>query len=143
MVKDVYTLRRIKAPGGDVLEWFSQHGLRVLRVPDARPGEDATIKMSTNWAPKYVDAFFRSLFPQVFEWLDLVFPLADDTQFHWILLGKAGHNIHLVTSSPPDGDLISMNKGPPGQGNLHHICRLGKSSIIILGPHLILTDCSF
>ncbi|TEB18806.1 hypothetical protein FA13DRAFT_1802990 [Coprinellus micaceus] len=68
------------------------------------------LEFKVGWGPTEVDAWFRTLFPQQFEWLDR-FGTPEPGRFHWMLAGKEYRRVYLYTGPTHDGAALAQLRG--------------------------------
>ncbi|KDQ64004.1 hypothetical protein JAAARDRAFT_187389 [Jaapia argillacea MUCL 33604] len=109
---DVIRLNDQKAPTPGKIQELLDHGLAVLD-PDTNGGDDGKSKYYyfTNWTHSDFNAWFRRLFPRLFEYLDTV--LRDMEGPKWRLLTKDRVYLDVVMVDKPLVKEFTLHKGRP------------------------------
>lgn len=82
------------------------------------PEEEEPLTFKSSWDIEKIDLWLRKLFPEVFEWLDIRYPLERLDEFHWHILAKEHQKLSVfkkISNVPIDGKDLEKLKGPAAQ----------------------------
>ncbi len=130
-----------KTPSAEEIETYHTLGLAAL----AR--EEVNIEYSKDWDMEDIDRWIRSLFPKVFQWLDIRWGVPDSGEIHWVLLQRSRQKLFTLTRPQMSGEDLHNAKGSPGRAWRDHAIYIGTpqclcDSHIPDGVHLSTTSCN-
>ncbi len=115
-MKDEGCLVRPAAPRGpQAMEYLVGQQLAIIR--DEADEEDP-LTFKSSWDTEKIDGWLRKLFPEVFKWLDIRYPLEKPDQYHWCILAKERQTLTVfkkIPNGPIDGKDLEKLKGPAAQ----------------------------
>ncbi|KAJ7626131.1 hypothetical protein FB45DRAFT_75529 [Roridomyces roridus] len=107
-------LRRNRPPTPAEIERRRKFGLTIFRTQE-RP-----LRFSTEWSEQNVAEWLRKHLPDLFEFLDLMYPHEDK---NWVFVAKAHSDVYAIDRGI-DGAMLDKYKGAASRGKKHFVVRI-------------------